>query len=276
MKNIFKKNQIIITALAIMIAIAGYLSFTNNDKPGENVALQTANPDLEELDIITEVDGSQLAQADVDGTDDTTTDDTAADDTTTDDTAAENVDDTDLDATADDNDETTPVETLDDDGDELGDISDEDILAAANDVTDTAELDLEDGVPGEAVLASTTIDPNFFISNRLEREQMRARNTTRYLEIIESPDVAETLKQETIAKMIELTDISEKENNTEIALEARGFDDALVSINDGRVDIVINTVSISDQQLAIIEEIVKSKTSIPVAKMTIVPTVLEE
>ena len=32
MKNIFKKNQIIITALAIMIIIAGYLSFTNDDK----------------------------------------------------------------------------------------------------------------------------------------------------------------------------------------------------------------------------------------------------
>lgn len=273
MKNIFKKNQIIITALAIMIAIAGYLSFTNNDKPGDNGTLQTANPDLEELDIITEVDGSQLAQADTNGTDDAATDDTATDDTATDDTAA---DDTGLDATADDNDETTPVETLEDDGDELGDISDEDILATANDVTDTAELDLEDGVPGEAVLASTTIDPNFFISNRLEREQMRARNKATYLEIIESPDVAESLKQETIARMIELTDIAEKENNTEIALEARGFDDALVSINDGRVDIVINAASISDQQLAIIEEIVKSKTEIPVAKMTIVPTVLEE
>ena len=28
MKNVFKKNQIIISALAIMIAVAGYLNFT--------------------------------------------------------------------------------------------------------------------------------------------------------------------------------------------------------------------------------------------------------
>ena len=31
MKRIFKKNQVIITALAIMIAVAGYLNFSDTD-----------------------------------------------------------------------------------------------------------------------------------------------------------------------------------------------------------------------------------------------------
>ena len=30
MKHIFKKNQIIITALAVMIAVAGYLNYSGN------------------------------------------------------------------------------------------------------------------------------------------------------------------------------------------------------------------------------------------------------
>ena len=34
MKKVFKKNQLIITALALMIAVAGYLSFT--DKNGKD------------------------------------------------------------------------------------------------------------------------------------------------------------------------------------------------------------------------------------------------
>ena len=39
MKNIFKKNQIIITALALMIAAAGYVSYTNgNLKDDKEVA----------------------------------------------------------------------------------------------------------------------------------------------------------------------------------------------------------------------------------------------
>jgi len=39
MKNIFKKNQIIIVALAVMIIIAGYLNYSGrNDKDKANTA----------------------------------------------------------------------------------------------------------------------------------------------------------------------------------------------------------------------------------------------
>lgn len=45
MKKIFKKNQIIITALALMIAVAGYLSFTNENMEDTKVAKE-ANADV--------------------------------------------------------------------------------------------------------------------------------------------------------------------------------------------------------------------------------------
>ena len=35
MKNLIKKNQLMITALAIMLAIAGYLQFAGNNLEGE-------------------------------------------------------------------------------------------------------------------------------------------------------------------------------------------------------------------------------------------------
>lgn len=288
MKNIFKKNQIIITALAIMIVIAGYLSFTNNDKPEKKDTIETTNPDLEDYDDLTAVEGLDVAQATDGTTGDTTTDDTGAADNTAVDptttgtdetTGAENAaDDANVEDTAaeEENDETTPVDTEEDDADELGDISDKDILEAANDVSDTGELDLEDGVPGEAVLASTTLDSGFFISNKISREQMRAKNREQYMEIIESPDIAEALKTDATNHLIELLDTAEKENATEIALGSRGFEDALVSIHDGKVDVVINAESINDQQLAIIEEEVKKKTEIAVKNMTIVPVVVAE
>lgn len=277
MKNIFKKNQVIITALAIMIVIAGYLSFTNNDKPGDQDTIEATNPDLEGYEEITQSDAMDVAQSTTDITGDTTTEDTT--DGTTDGTLTgteDTTEDENLSTTAaeEDNDETTPVNTESDS--ELGDTDGEDILEAAADVTDTGDLDLDEGIPGEAVLASTTLDAGFFITNKLEREQMRARNKETYLEIIESPDVAEDLKKDTINRMIELTDIAEKENNTEIYLEARGFDGALVSINEGKVDVIINAESLNDQQVAIIEEVVKTKTGISVDNMSIVPVVVAE
>ncbi|CRZ33682.1 stage III sporulation protein AH [Herbinix hemicellulosilytica] len=273
MKNIFKKNQIIITALAIMIVIAGYLSFTSKDKPDEEDSLVTANPDYE---VISGMDGELFAQ-DV-GTDDTTTDDTNdTTDDTTDDTA--DTTDTDQDVTATEEDDDTPVDVDEDtDNQELGDISDEDLLASANDVKDTGELDIkEQGVPGEAVLASTTLDGNFFISKKLEREQDRARSKADLQAMIESNSISEDAKQPIIERMIELTRIAEIENNTEIMLEAKGFADAMVTMNaDGDVNVVINAPSLSDQQLAIIEEIVMKETNAPIEKITINPVVVAE
>ena len=39
MKNIFKKNQMIITALAIMIAVAGYLNYSGSKLDSANIHL---------------------------------------------------------------------------------------------------------------------------------------------------------------------------------------------------------------------------------------------
>lgn len=250
MKNIFKKNQIIITALAIMIVIAGYLSFTNDDLPGEPDTL-TSNPDYED---ITGMDGLEVVQ------------------------------NTDLDTENDEDDEKETEETeetgsanIDQNNMELGDISDDDILKVAIDVIDSGELDLNDDTsPGEAVLVSTVIDQSYFISNKVDREQMRSRNKNTLLEMIENPSVDESLKKDYTNKLIELTEISEKEKATEILLGARGFDDALVVINEGKADVIINTSSLSDQQLAIIESVVKDKTDFLMEDITIVPVVTKE
>ena len=270
MKNIFKKNQIIITALAIMIAIAGYLNFTGNDRPEKNKGIiETTNPDLENFDVLSEIDGTTLVQNDTEVNDETTVDDeTAVDDEATDEIGTTAVDD---DAKA----QTTPVEEAG--VGELGDISDEDILQTAQTVKDSGELDIKDkGVPGEAVLASTTINSSFFSTAKLSREQTRARNKATLMEIIENASVTEGQKQTAINHMIELTAIAEKENATEILLEAKGFDGAVVSIIDGSVDVVINASGISDQQIAIIEDVVKRKTNAKAEDIVITPVIVNE
>jgi stage III sporulation protein AH len=265
-KNIFKKNQIIITALAIMIVIAGYLSFTNDDTPEEPIALQAVNPDEDEYDIYSGLEGMDLA-TDANKTDAANKEDTAnkediADKTETDDTAA-------------DKDETVPVKTLDNKKDELGELNDDEILANAKDVADNGELNLEDGVPGEAVLANAT-DPGYFFDSKLQREQVRAKSKATFKEIMDNPEISEEAKQEAVDALIALTAIEEKESATEMLLGARGFDGSIVRITDGKVEVVVNSASLSDQQLAIIEEVVKEKTNIEVENISIVPVVVEE
>lgn len=50
----------------------------------------------------------------------------------------------------------------------------------------------------------------------------------------------------------------------------------VVSITDGKVDVVINAPSITDQQRAQIEDIVKRKTEVPVDGIVITLMKLEE
>ena len=62
--------------------------------------------------------------------------------------------------------------------------------------------------------------------------------------------------------MISMTDIAEKETAAEILLEAKGFDDAIVSIDGDSVDVVVNTAELSEAQRAQIEDIVIRKTGV--------------
>ncbi len=267
MKNIFKKNHIIITALAIMIVIAGYLSFTNDDMAGKGDAVQTDAMNSGDYDEYTA--SGEMDVATTTGTDTTAEDN---DDTTLDDVDAEDTDD---EANVDDeNDETTDTN----DADELGDISDEDILASAQNVSDNGELDLEEGVPGEAVLANAAsqIDPSYFVANKFEREQVRARIKANYMDIIDSKEVSKEQKQVAIDKMLAFTEMMNKEKKAEMLLEAKGFSDSIVFMNDDTVDVVVNAEALTDQQLAIIESIVKDETGVSVDNIEINPAVFSE
>ena len=62
--------------------------------------------------------------------------------------------------------------------------------------------------------------------------------------------------------MVKMTSIAEKEAAAEILLEAKGFSDVVVSINEGAVDVVVNASVLDDAMRAQIEDIVKRKTDI--------------
>ncbi len=282
MKNIFKKNHIIITALAIMIVIAGYLSFTNRDaaeKADKTDKEVTEAGDYEEFTQVK--DGEEVSEegtmdieeateaSDILETDATDQEDVEASDNQEDAVVAENSD-----QQAEDTENTENAQK--EDSEEITDISDEDVLADAHDVSDNGELNLEEGVPGEAVLAKATIDSSYFVSNRVKREQVRSKSKELYMELIQSTDITNEQKQEAIDGMLELTDVIDKENATEMLLEAKGFEDAVVFISDGKAEVVVNASSLTDQQLAIIESVVKEKTGIEVKNIGINPVVIEE
>ena len=144
-------------------------------------------------------------------------------------------------------------------------------LANASEGTETG---LEN--PGEAVLTSGMSVTDYIANVQLSREQIRAKNKETLLGIINNTNIEEAAKQQAIQDMLKLTEISEEENAAETLLMAKGFSDPVVSVTSGKVDVVINAVSITDQQRAQIEDIVKRKTEVTADNIVITLLNLEE
>ena len=223
MKNMVKKNQVMITALALMIAVAGYLNFAGNRITQEEIV--TTGSDTVETAKVT---GDDPQYEDIQSMDselvleednylEQSMDDILAEDITVDNES------TDLEAGSDSVEEIT------------GD------------------------VPGEAVFTSVA-GMDSLSGAKLLKEQTRAKSKETFLEIINNTNIAEEQKQEAIDGMIALTDVAEKETAAEILLEAKGFEDVVVSITDDMVDVVVNTAELTEAQRAQIEDIVVRKT----------------
>ena len=223
MKDMVKKNQVMITALAIMIAIAGYLHFAG--EVPEDGSLE-ASADVANQTIVDE----QINIEDL-------------------------IEDYDLNSLADisdeDLEETALLDGLDSTVDVvLEDYSEEEMVAVQPE---------ENEIPGDTIYTSSAGIATISEA-KLLKEQTRAKNKETLLEIIDNTGLEDDQKLEAIQNMITMTNIAEMETGAEILLEAKGFEDCIVSISDTGVDVVINTTELSDMDLAQIMDIVKRKT----------------
>ena len=200
MKRILKSNQIAITSLAIMIAVAGYLNFTRSEAPS-TAGKTAAKESLDTIDTMDISDGDALI--------------------------SEKVDD-DL-----------PVKE-----------------------TETI---------GDAVLTQAEVG-EYVAGAKMEREQAHSKTKDSLNEIIENEAVQEKDKQDAVARLTRLTDIIEKEAATEQLLDTKGYEDAVVSIGEDHVDIVLNYEELSQSDRAQIEDIVTRKTGCSVCLLYTSPS----
>jgi stage III sporulation protein AH len=206
-KKLLRKNQIIITALVVMVALAGYLSMTER----EDLSITTSNQSVE--------------------------------------------------------------------NESVADISDEDIVldgdgsvstASVSAVTTSTEVSSKENA-GEAVLVSNTVNGSFFEEAKLSREQTRAKNKETLTSLVNNDNVSSAQKNKAMNEIMKMTTISEKETATENMLAAKGFDEAVVTISDESVDVIVNAEDLTEQQIAQIADVVKRKTECDADKIVISP-----
>ena len=200
MKGKIRKNQVVIATLAVLIAIAGYISY---DKNGIDL-----KPDSQETN------------------------------------AKDNETDKNL-------------------WDKL--VWNEENTEIASD--EEAELN-----PGESILTGNIINvTDYAAAVKLNREQIRATNKEALMQIVNNEALSEEAKKDAVNKLVQMTDIAEKEANAEMLLEAKGFTNVVVSINENSCDVVLDMGEVTDAKRAQVEDIVKRKTGVTADKIVITP-----
>lgn len=239
MKKLIKKNQIIISALAVMIVVAGYLNFTGQE-------ISTSGLVTSQQKEKVQTDNNDAAQEKTEKKDDKKTEENKKDSV-----------------------ETSAEISEEEDG--ATDISAEDDGSDDYKVNDDGEIVASEENPGEAVMVSNTLASDYFSSAKLTREQNRAKNKETLLQIINNKSIASKDKKAAVQEVAQITQNAEQENAAEMMLEAKGFKDAVVSISGDSVDVVVNVEKLTEKQMAQIEDIVKRKTDIPAENIVITP-----
>ncbi len=204
---VIKRNQVVVTALAVMIAAAGYLNFKESRfSEGKQTALQLT----EEGDVAALVDYSALP------------DDVSAADLTMDPITAE----------------------------------------VAETTGDGAAVYVSAG-------AGALTDSGYFAEAKLDREQSRAKQKDILTEMLNNENISQEQKDKCSDNMMHLQERIEKETAAEAMIESKGFKEAYVRMDDDTVDVVVDKETLTDAEVAQIEDIVKRKTGYDASKIRI-------
>lgn len=239
MKKFARKNQWIITALAVLIAVAGYLNFTGEEmnKNGLKSVMSLSGKQTTAPEEQAQVENEAAAEEMEKKTNKKESQETSA--------------------------QTTTDISAEDSGEDYA-------------VADSGELkSASEENPGEAVMVSNSLGADYFSSAKLSREQSRAKNKETLMSIINNEKIASKDKKSAIDQVAQLTKDAQMESVAELMLEAKGFTDSVVSIEKGSVDVIVNAGELSQQQLAQITDIVTRKTKISPDNIVITPVAVK-
>lgn len=219
-KKIMKKNQVVILALALMLMTAGYLNYTNNHE-NENL-------------LLAGLGDAQLVSANV------------IDGSVNEDNVSSNIVDTN---------NVDQSETTENNSNEQN-VLNEDIGTNENNIDPNAPIVNSTNEQTQETSTSASND-DYFTRSKLERETMYSQMLETYTGILENEKISS--EQKDIAEN-EIKNINDTKNAimvVENLFETKGFENAIVFVNNPSVNVVIKAKELGTEQVAQIQNIVQ-------------------
>ena len=218
MKQILKKNQIIISVIAIMLIAAGYMNYTSNEKQ----ALETAV--LTDSEKYAGIGDATLVSANVADNNDLVNNN-----------EAQNI-----------TDESTKNEDKKDkikSNEQNTEIKENDENVAKNEINTSTTVTENSG-------------DQYFAELRLERDKMYSQMLESYQKILSNNQISETQKEISENEIKKINDARNAIMIAENLIKNKGFQDLIIFINGDSISIIVKAKELKEEQIAQIQNII--------------------
>ena len=126
--------------------------------------------------------------------------------------------------------------------------------------------------PDSTETSGTAEDQDYFAASRLSREQARDEAVSTLKELSESETADQTAKDEAAAQISALAEDSVAEANIESMIRAKGYEDAVVMIEDESVNVVVAPPEggLQATDVTVIKDIVVAEAGVTAGQIKIV------
>ena len=236
--KVIKRNQIIIFVGALMLIVAGYLNFSDNGLPINNLVPASTLADSEEMASIGD---AKLVSANViDGEQENEIQDIVNNNDLNDSVIETN----------------TEANIKNNDKNVLENITE-------SSTTETSSNNIE------SVNKDKQLNNNYFTQSRLDRDTMYSQTLDTYQKIIENESIS--ADQKAIAQK-EISKINEQKNSIMIAenlIKVKGFEDLIIFINGENVSVIVKSDKLEEKEIAQIQNIVTRELGVKIENINI-------
>ncbi|MGJ7044606.1 SpoIIIAH-like family protein [Thermoanaerobacterium thermosulfurigenes] len=117
--------------------------------------------------------------------------------------------------------------------------------------------------------ATTALSSGLFASYRQDRDINRSRSLEALQEIVNNKNTSQETRDEAQKQIIKLTETNQKELILENLIKAKGFQDAIVLIDNNTANVIVQADKLSAQEVAKIQDVVSQQTGFPLDNIKI-------
>ena len=217
MRTILKKNQVILSVIAVMLIAAGYMNYTANSKDTLQTSGLMDSEKYGKLGDATFVSANVVEETNKESEENSKNQE------------AENTE----------NAEKAEIE------------GEKEATAETNSIENTENITKE-----ETVQTSAKESDQYFTESKLSREKMYSQMLESYQKILQNNNITDTQKEISQNEIKKINDIKNAIMLTENLIKNKGFEDVLIFVNGDSISVVIKAEDLSKEQIAQIQNIV--------------------